>query len=732
MQVFKSNDDIYVAVAYTYFVNKNGIPITADNKSILLQNISDCMKGQSYSFKFDLKRYQSLLDTLGNTSKLLTEIQINIFCDINFECAADVICAIATNQYLRDLIILLNNTVTVEFTYFNQNLFLELSNVLNEEVFNILYEILFNLIPEPNFIFDFLEYWEESGFSLHELKDFSKKISLGQVLDFSRIFKNHMTYLSFLYKDCYYDLVCRIENVSKDCCNLIVYALSNDKNRFLSILQKNTDLDLSSLNKYSVLFKKEFYTMYFNIDTLDEKSLLAILQIPHYNLKFDFLEKERTYTIGEIILLSGTCERYYRFYHMLNELKLDTRILITKQLKKNNLLDDFLWDEDLDSRLLVLAQKLTQKQIYDWMRQDFGHIDGINLASTMKLLLFSDIYSNYIKDITMVAEAEFLFRNYKHLDIKDNLSISKLKNTFLLLDKSCDVFCKSLNLSTDFVQENLEQIYSFWLQNGMNMVNTFLERTTLSNIQKQNLNLIVKAELAGKLKELKYHEGDLEKELLLKIPENLKTAWITNLEVEYSDFTIKECDDFFSTFKVGVVPMKTCLSYEGPMYAHCLLSNFDSNKKIINIFKNNILVGRALLRFTKAVFGTLAALRKYREVSFTDVTEKLQSEIAEKFIIFLECPYFSKLNEKDELLCIGYLLEFLRKKMNTMDNIQAVFSTDYNSYLNSNKSAIYRKEKCAMYISRSKSEQQYLDSLSGCTSVSDDGKYMLSDVSLLL
>ena len=58
-------------------------------------------------------------------------------------------------------------------------------------------------------------------------------------------------------------------------------------------------------------------------------------------------------------------------------------------------------------------------------------------------------------------------------------------------------------------------------------------------------------------------------------------------------------DDYYSTPASGEAPYSTCLSYVDGQYQECLLSSFDSNKKILLAKKNGKVIGRAVIRLTK-------------------------------------------------------------------------------------------------------------------------------------
>lgn len=91
---------------------------------------------------------------------------------------------------------------------------------------------------------------------------------------------------------------------------------------------------------------------------------------------------------------------------------------------------------------------------------------------------------------------------------------------------------------------------------------------------------MVKAELMGQLDELKYYEGDLQRELDSPLTARVKSSWKENMSLVNDGLEAREHDDFFSTMLLGTQPQRTCLSYLDGAYKECLLSAFDSNKKV--------------------------------------------------------------------------------------------------------------------------------------------------------
>lgn len=111
---------------------------------------------------------------------------------------------------------------------------------------------------------------------------------------------------------------------------------------------------------------------------------------------------------------------------------------------------------------------------------------------------------------------------------------------------------------------------------------------------------------------------------------------------------VEEVDDYYSTLRLGRLPYSTCLSYVDGQYRECLLSSFDSNKKILLAKKNGKVIGRAVIRLTKG--------RDYLRddvdaptLEFADLTKPPEKRYederpADQLTLFLERPYFKNAN----------------------------------------------------------------------------------------
>ena len=165
---------------------------------------------------------------------------------------------------------------------------------------------------------------------------------------------------------------------------------------------------------------------------------------------------------------------------------------------------------------------------------------------------------------------------------------------------------------------------------------------------KEAFRRIILAELMGEFKTLKYYPNDLNREISFPTTKQQQLLWQTNTAMETYGILVEEVDDYYSTLRLGRLPYSTCLSYVDGQYRECLLSSFDSNKKILLAKKNGKVIGRAVIRLTKG--------RDYLRddvdaptLEFADLTKPPEKRYederpADQLTLFLERPYFKNAN----------------------------------------------------------------------------------------
>ena len=184
-----------------------------------------------------------------------------------------------------------------------------------------------------------------------------------------------------------------------------------------------------------------------------------------------------------------------------------------------------------------------------------------------------------------------------------------------------------------------------------------------------------------------------------------------------------EEDRFLPVMQIGELPDKTCLSYKTGMYRKCLLSCFDSNKKIIYISYQGKIVLRAILRLTKASEEKME--RENKEFQFVDFTKDTgKKEKPEQLVLFLEKAYVKGISDRLEQEMFKLLFRMVKEKAGRL-NISLLISRDYFGNI---PSGWFQKESRYIYISATKGKEQYLDSLGGNHGIASEGKYLKASV----
>lgn len=271
---------------------------------------------------------------------------------------------------------------------------------------------------------------------------------------------------------------------------------------------------------------------------------------------------------------------------------------------------------------------------------------------------------------------------------------------------------ESLGLSEEFTRVNIDSILSFCASEDFSIVSAYLKNEKINSSQIDGINLIAKSIIAGKYNNLKFVYEDIAKESGAEISIESFASWSRTDEMSIGRYTVRDASDFNTIMKMGVEPVKSCMNYVSGSYSRCLLSNFDTTKKMITIHKNGKYVGRAVLRLTKMSDNDIAQKSlKFLDVdSEEDATEKAMKE--EELIIFLEKAY-TTLDSCDFKEAYEIIVDLLKIKAKSL-GAKLVVSNSYENYIEENDSCIM--EHKYVYITASKNGQQYLDSFDGSTS----------------
>lgn len=611
------------------------------------------------------------------------------------------------NELKNIILFLYDNDLNIELNIKQY----ELMKKNSKAIYNFICKLV-KMLDNSN-MYQLLVRWLENDCALYDLQILVDKLNGMNTLEVEKIFLNKSSYVNFIFQNKLNQFpLDEIDGVKE---NILIYAIRNNKKNFIKLINENPQKFLDINNK-SILFNNDMYNKYLNINTLTLNNLNDLQTI--YKNKYNDISllKENYYTFEELKILCNAPSIYIKFYNYLLDLKIDNRILIIRQLLKKDLLNRDISDIELEK----LSEKLKIKNLYNWLENDFSHIKQITPTNVLDLLIKYDDIKKFIPQISNQKELLFIIRNIE--DVQEYKSLNEIKENIEEIDKSWKILCENLQLKEDFIIENKQNIKNFLLDNGSEIALTYYSNSK----DRYSYKKIIKAELMGEFKKLKYYKDDLQKEIDIDLADYQIKEWTqNNLMITDGAISVGEYDDFYSTMILGEKPQHTCLSYKDGMYNECLLACFDSNKKILYAKINGKIVARAMIRLTKGTFSNYNIKLK-DNFSFVDLEniedkENKQQERKEYITVFLEKPYISGISQELSLKIKNMFIKLLEDKANKM-NALLVLSNEYDDIENKN----YVMTRYYMYISKSKAGSQYLDSLSGNATVSDEGQYRVN------
>lgn len=480
-------------------------------------------------------------------------------------------------------------------------------------------------------------------------------------------------------------------------------------------------------SEYSILFNDKFSTI-INLNTLNLKNLDDLATMQDHSL-LSFFDENISLTFNEFKVLYNFLSENRRtinldIYYKLLDLKIDLRLKLISQLpclelkgfcikSKENVLQ--FSNEDITTRIAKLIKEKSYKDRLNSLKFKLKRTSDYQY-----LLYFLNIekFKKY-NNIKWGSDIEFVLLNYKDIEIFG--SILKAKEEFYMKNDKFNFLISNANLSSKFIEKYKTNLIDFCDKGLLDVYYGLYKNSNIKKFQLENLNILVKAEIMGKLKDVKYKDEDFELEIGLDISQETKNEWKLNSSFT-NHYKYEETDDFDRVIRLGEYPVDTCQHWEDGIYSECLLSNFDTNKKmLISLDKQDRVNTRALFRLTK--YSKERIITKSTKLSFEDVDDTISSEIQdndkEKLVLFLEKVY-TNLDHSQKILVQKDFVKFAIRKAKEL-NAELVISKDYSSILRNNEN--FEEERCFIFISHSKNGYQYNDSLAGEATVDSEGKY---------
>lgn len=358
-------------------------------------------------------------------------------------------------------------------------------------------------------------------------------------------------------------------------------------------------------------------------------------------------------------------------------------------------------EKELELIFSFLCNKFEEHTISYWRDRLFSF--KIPLSLVFRALIEEDLYPEFKKAST-VFEARFIIENPDVCRNGFEQGISDFCNNDIYVERLKEL----LEKPERFYKTHKRSSDEFFLSGNAYIAMTYYDNLIRYDLDAQaaKFKLIITAAVCGKLDEVHFHKTDLENECRIALTEKIKKAWIKNMPFKASkkNWSCYEDTSFEGIMNMGMEPTTTCMSYENGTYMECLLSYFDSNKKIVYVKENDKIIGRAVIRLTKmnnnpGMKGT--------SLDFVDITKSSKTD-KDIPVLFLELLYTPR-QGADEAEIQNEVIRFVREKAH-LAGIGVVVSSEYGVLRTSDE---FERKIVGIYITRSKAGAQYLDSFGG-------------------
>lgn len=553
---------------------------------------------------------------------------------------------------------------------------------------------------------NFITYWRENDLSLSEVKLLVKQLD---TIGYDPVaFASKVNYVNYICGNKLKDF--DLEYLRYGQSEMLIYAILNNKKSFLNLVKENFT-DFCNVAGDSVFLDEYVYRSILNLNALNIKNLQEIGKMKLKDFNRENFE-DRNYTFDEFKVLYNEDDQYGKVYHLLKINRVDDRLVVIRELCKRHLLPPDLSEEKYE----LIAEKLSEKPLSRWYKENYSDIFELALGDVVYILADFYLIERFRTEIKSRKDVYCIIRNRQYATLSK--SFKDMVNKILKNDTAWLELKEAMDLSDEFVKDNKKTVAEFVFNGNATIANEYYP--CLKEKYKAAFFTVVKADMLGKLKELKYFSGDLAKEIDYPVAESQEQIWSENMDSGSINISVKECDGFEETMTMGVKPIHTCMDYRNGEYRECLISNFDSNKKILYAYINGACVARAILRLTKGSYKEGESRFTDGELKFAEIKENGSLETSsgnskdEHITVFLEKMYSAGINTAAVYEVQSLFVEHAMKKAEMLD-AECVISTNYCKGVEEMPYTSYR-----MYISRSKAGNQYLDSLGGSASVSSE------------
>lgn len=560
---------------------------------------------------------------------------------------------------------------------------------------------------EKESISAFVELWIMNNALINDLKRLEQILPDMDREQIDQMLQDRASYVSVLYRERVQEIP--LQELPQKQRDVIFYAVITNKKQFLALVRDSYE-DFACLPYHSFLLNPDVYQKYLNLNTLNRKNLKECFGLEALSKQKKQIMERTSYTFEELRLLASLGYSYCVLYNKLAYERSDDRLRVFRELAKRKCIPCKIEEDEIT----YLGERLSQKTLSIWMQEELGHIKHLRYQTAVLLLAHWEELKPFISGINDENQVLYLLRNRDC--IKEFHDFSEIQKHIMESDQAWGWMRDNLPIEDEFVQEHKENIFRFLYEGGSEILYAFCKKV---HGKKEEIRRLLTAEFMGKFMELKYHEDNLEKEIAYPITAEIKRAWMENMELSRGCYHVWEEDRLLPVMQIGEIPTETCMSYRNGAQCECLLSCFDSNKKIVFLEKDGDIVFRAILPLTKGSHNKIDT--DSNRVEFADLTkiETAKNNAKEELVLFLERPYYKRISDEEAKKAVSHVVRMVKQKAEAV-GAKLVLSTSYGGMLDVEE---FELANYYVYISASKNGSQYLDSLGGMATVNNSGSY---------
>lgn len=373
-----------------------------------------------------------------------------------------------------------------------------------------------------------------------------------------------------------YSCVIEVPEVIKFLCWLL-------RNDHIGVVESLCSLDyVSSISNHFIFRGNEEYKMYdFSICT--QENLEEFFSCKYWKLCDNIKAKIPVHFFSNIRRFS--LKYFQLFQYLLPSCDSTHAVFYVEKLQQAGALAAIEKPEEIQS----IARLLAQKDFFEYYNEL-----NVEVPAHILIQILLNGHTDRLQEIQTLEDALFLSKS--DIVIEGSLEQSELE--YLKYDFDINQLYAKLKEVPDFSTLN-RNLLKLSLEGGIKQILTFLSRRRPRSITK-NLIKAFHTYLQGSFEVFKCSQGQVQKELNLKVPDHTVDTWSEDFCYQ-SDYAVEEHSDLESVLNAGNLPeLNNCNPADGE-YCDIIISLLSSCKKVLYVSRNDEILASYELTLTKYV-----------------------------------------------------------------------------------------------------------------------------------